>query len=50
LRGLLGEIAGGLIGDLDAWRHMLKTGEIPPEIAELDEQARRRWSQPGEEQ
>jgi DNA-binding PadR family transcriptional regulator len=50
VRGLLGEIADGLIGDLDAWRHMHETGEIPPDIAALDEQARRRWSEPGQEQ
>jgi hypothetical protein len=29
---------------------MHKTGEIPPDLAELDEQARRRWAQPGEDQ
>ena len=50
VRKLLGEIADGLIGDLDVWRRMHKTGEIPPDLAELDEQARRRWSQPGQEQ
>jgi DNA-binding PadR family transcriptional regulator len=50
VRTLLGEIADGVIGDLDAWRHMHKTGEIPPDLAELDEQARRRWAQPGEDQ
>jgi DNA-binding PadR family transcriptional regulator len=50
VRRLLGEIADGLIGDLDAWRHMHKTGEIPPYIVALDEQARRGWPEPGEEQ
>jgi DNA-binding PadR family transcriptional regulator len=50
VRNLLGEIADGVIGDLDAWRHMHKTGEIPPDLAELDEQARRGWPEPGEEQ
>jgi DNA-binding PadR family transcriptional regulator len=50
VRGLLGEIADGLIGDLDAWRHMHKTGEIPPDLAELDEQARRGWPEPRQEQ
>jgi DNA-binding PadR family transcriptional regulator len=49
VRGLLGEIADGLIGDLDAWRHMHKTGEIPPDLAELDEQAKRGWPEPGQE-
>jgi DNA-binding PadR family transcriptional regulator len=49
VRKLLGEIADGLIGDLDAWRHMHKTGEIPPDLAALDEEARRGWSQQGED-
>ena len=49
VRKLLGEIADGLIGDLDAWRRMHKTGEIPPDIAELDAQARKGWSRQGEE-
>ena len=43
VRKLLGEIAEGLIGDMDAWRHMHETGKIPPEFAELDEQAKRGW-------
>jgi DNA-binding PadR family transcriptional regulator len=49
VRKLLGEIADGLIGDLEAWRRMHKTGEIPPDIAELDEQARKGWSRQGED-
>jgi DNA-binding PadR family transcriptional regulator len=50
VRKLLGEIADGLIGDLDAWRRFHATGEIPPDIAELDERAKRGWSPPGDEQ
>jgi len=50
VRKLLGEIADGVIGDLDAWRHMHKTGEIPPDIAALDEQARKGWPLPGDDQ
>jgi DNA-binding PadR family transcriptional regulator len=50
VRRLLGEIPDGALGDLDAWRRMHKTGEIPPDIAELDEQARKGWPEPGEEQ
>jgi len=50
VRRLLGEIADGIIGDLDVWRRMHKTGEVPPDIAELDEQARRGWPLPGDDQ
>jgi len=50
VRELLGEIADGVIGDLEAWRHMHKTGEIPPDLIELDEQAKRGWPEPVEEQ
>jgi DNA-binding PadR family transcriptional regulator len=46
VRGIITEIARGSFGDLDAWRHMLKTGELPPDLMELDQQARKE-SDPG---
>jgi DNA-binding PadR family transcriptional regulator len=48
LRGLLGELAAGTIGGMDTWRRIHETGEMPPEMAELDELAKRGWpDEPG---
>jgi DNA-binding PadR family transcriptional regulator len=47
VRGILAEMAGGALGDLDLWRRFLKTGEVPQELRDLDEQARRGWPEPG---
>ena len=47
VRGLLAEMASGTLGDLDVWRRILKTGEMPPELRELDEQARKGWPEIG---
>ena len=44
VRTLTGEIAGGTIAGLDAWRRLHETGEIPREFLELDEQAKRGWN------
>ena len=44
LRGLVGELAAGTISGMDAWRHMHETGETPPEFEELDELAKRGWT------
>lgn len=49
VRGLLGEITSGALGDLDMWRRILKTGELPPELQELDERARKGWPDTGTE-
>jgi DNA-binding PadR family transcriptional regulator len=49
VRGLLAEMASGSLGDLDMWRRILKTGEMPPELRELDEQARKGWPDIGAE-
>jgi DNA-binding PadR family transcriptional regulator len=49
VRGILAEMASGALGDLDLWRQILKTGEIPQELRDLDEQARRGWPEPGAE-
>jgi hypothetical protein len=43
LRNLLGELVAGTISGIDGWRQLHETGEAPPELAELDEQARRGW-------
>jgi len=48
VRGLLAEMASGTLGDLDLWRRVLKTGELPPELRELDEQARKGWPGTGD--
>ena len=45
LRGLIREIVEGTLDGVDAWRHMHETGEVPPEFAELDEQAMRGWDE-----
>ena len=45
LRGLLTELVEGTISGIDGWRYMHETGEIPPELVELNEQARRGWDE-----
>ena len=48
LRVLLGELVVGTIGGMDLWRQLHETGETPPEMAELDELAKRGWpDEPG---
>jgi DNA-binding PadR family transcriptional regulator len=49
VRRMLGEMASGTLGDLDMWRRILKTGELPPELQELDERARKGWPEEGTE-
>jgi DNA-binding PadR family transcriptional regulator len=49
VRGILAEMVGGTLGDLDMWRRIIKTGEFPPELRELDEQARKGWPDVGTE-
>ena len=46
VRGLVGEIAGGTMPDVGEWRRFAETGEIPREMRELDEQARKGWPEP----
>jgi DNA-binding PadR family transcriptional regulator len=45
VRGVLGEMASGGLGDLDIWRRLLKTGEVPQELRDLDEETRREWAE-----
>ena len=48
VRGLLSEITEGTLGGMDTWRKIHETGEIPQEIRELDELAKRGWDEPGQ--
>ena len=48
VRDLLGGITEGTLGGVDTWRKIHETGEIPPEVRELDDQARRGWDDPGQ--
>ena len=48
VRGLLREITEGTLGGMDTWRKIHETGEIPPEIRERDELAKRGWDEPGQ--
>jgi DNA-binding PadR family transcriptional regulator len=48
VRALLSEITEGTLGGMDTWRKIHETGEIPPELRELDEQAKRGWDEPGQ--
>ena len=48
VRGLLREITEGTLGGMDTWRKIHETGEIPPEIRELDELAKWGWDEPGQ--
>ena len=45
VRGLLREITEGTLGGMDLWRQIHETGEIPPQMHELDEQAKRGWDE-----
>jgi hypothetical protein len=47
VRAIISEMTSGGLGDLDMWRRILKTGEIPQELRDLEEEARRRWAEPG---
>ena len=47
VRGLLREITEGTLGGMDTWRKIHETGEIPQEIRELDDLAKRGWDEPG---
>jgi len=38
----------GLLSDVDTWRKIHETGEIPPEVRELDDLAKRGWDEPGQ--
>ena len=48
VRDLLGGITEGTLGGVDTWRKIHETGEIPPEVRELDDLAKRGWDEPGQ--
>jgi DNA-binding PadR family transcriptional regulator len=43
VRGLLRELVEGTIEGIETWRQIHETGEMPPELRELDELAKRGW-------
>lgn len=45
VRGLLKELADGTMEGMDVWRRIHETGEVPPELRELDELAKRGWNE-----
>jgi len=45
VRGLLNEIVTGAISGLDSWRQFARTGEVPQEMRDLDEQGKRGWDE-----
>jgi DNA-binding PadR family transcriptional regulator len=46
VRGLIGEIVAGTFPRVDEWRRFAETREIPQEIRDLDELAKRGWPEP----
>jgi DNA-binding PadR family transcriptional regulator len=45
VRGLLRELVEGTLEGMDTWRRIHETGEMPPEMKELDELAKRGWDE-----
>jgi len=45
VRGLLKELVDGTMEGLDTWRRIHETGEMPPEMKELDDLAKRGWDE-----
>jgi DNA-binding PadR family transcriptional regulator len=43
VRGLLNDFVTGAMSGLDGWRQFARTGQVPPEIRDLDEQVKRGW-------
>jgi DNA-binding PadR family transcriptional regulator len=43
VRGLLRELVEGTLEGMDIWRRIHETGEMPPEMKELDDLAKRGW-------
>lgn len=46
VRGLVGEIADGTMPGVGEWRRFAETGEVPQEMRDLEDQARRGWPEP----
>jgi DNA-binding PadR family transcriptional regulator len=49
VRGLLRELVEGTLEGMDIWRRIHETGEIPPEMKELDDLAKRGWPETPED-
>jgi DNA-binding PadR family transcriptional regulator len=47
VRGLLRELVEGTLEGMETWRRIHETGEIPPEMKELDDLAKRGWPEDG---
>ena len=45
VRGVLRELVEGTLDGMEMWRRIHETGEMPPEMKELDEQAKRGWQE-----
>jgi len=45
VRGLLKELVDGTMEGIDTWRRIHETGEMPPEMKELDDLAKRGWDE-----
>jgi len=43
VRGILRELVEGTIEGMETWRRIHETGEMPPEMRELDDLAKRGW-------
>jgi DNA-binding PadR family transcriptional regulator len=49
VRGLLRELVEGTLDGMETWRQIHETGEMPPEMKELDDLAKRGWpEEPGD--
>ena len=45
VRGLLKELVDGTMEGMETWRRIHETGEMPPEMKELDDLAKRGWDE-----
>jgi DNA-binding PadR family transcriptional regulator len=51
VRGLISEIVTGTLSGVDDWRKFRDTGKVPDRLRQLlDDEAKRRWDEPGEAQ
>ena len=47
VRGVLRELVEGTLDGMEMWRRIHETGEMPPEMKELDDLAKRGWPEEG---
>ncbi len=50
VRSLLDEIIAGTLGGMEVWRQIHETGQMPAQMRELDERAKRGWDEPEDDQ